>query len=158
MYTFRNGPEGRVSSARQPPLAFAQSLSSLALDQSGNLVGASGISGAGGYTIGAVQDFKLPLFDGGPIKMTFTQSSISLGQSVTLTWSVSNAFSLGAQQCYAHNIAGSGGGTWTGLQAGTLDSTGFHGSASIQPTARGTYNYALTCGGTESGFATLTVQ
>jgi hypothetical protein len=159
MYTFRNGAEGRVSSGRQPPLAFAQSLSSLALDQSGNLLGASGISGAGNYTIAAAEDFKLPLFDGGPIKMSFNQPSISLGQTATLTWSVSNAFSLDAQQCYAHNIAAnSGGGTWTGLQAGVADSTGFHGSAAVQPTASGTYTYALTCGGTESGLATLTVQ
>jgi hypothetical protein len=158
MYTFRNAAEGRLSpylGGYGPP----QWEMHLALDQSGDIVGASGISGAGIYTISAAQDYRLPLFDGGPITMSFNQSTISLGSSVTLTWSVSNAFSLGAQQCYAHNIAaGSGGGTWTGLQAGVLDSTGFHGSASIQPTASGTYTYALTCGGTESGFATLTVH
>ena len=89
--------------------------SNLTLDQSGNIMGSSGISGPGIYTISAVQDFKLPLFLNGPITMSFNQSAISLGQSVTLTWSVSNAFSLSAQQCYAHNIAtNGGGGTWDG--------------------------------------------
>ena len=44
-----------------------------------------------------------------------------------------------------------------GLQTGTLVSNVYSGSATLTPTLSGTYTYALTCGGQESGFATLTV-
>jgi len=80
---------------------------------------------------------------------------------VTLDWSVANTYSGTLQQCYAFiQSTANGGGTWTGLQTGTFDSTKtppYSGSATITPTLEGTYTYALTCGGMESGFATLTV-
>ena len=44
-----------------------------------------------------------------------------------------------------------------GQQTGTLSGATYSGSAMITPTALGTYTYALTCAGTESGFATLNV-
>jgi hypothetical protein len=94
-----------------------------------------------------------------PIQLSFSSSSILANSSVTLNWNVLNAFSLTAQQCYAfvqNNAAGAG--TWTGKQTGTAGSAGYSGSATITPTAPGVYTYALTCGGVESGFATLTVQ
>ena len=95
-----------------------------------------------------------------PVELTLSQSSVTLGTQVTLSWKALNAFSTTMQNCYAF-VQGSetGAGTWTGLQVGTYSSSTklYSGSAKITPTAVGTYTYALTCGGVESGFATLTV-
>ncbi len=94
-----------------------------------------------------------------PVQLSFQQSQITQGGSTTLDWTVPNAYSLTAQQCYAfvqNNKPGAG--TWTGLQAGTLSGSNFGGSIGIQPTAAGTFTYALTCGGNVSGFATLQVN
>ena len=95
-----------------------------------------------------------------PIQLTFSDNPSTTGSPVTLNWKVLNAFSDTMQQCYAF-VQGSqaGAGTWTGKQSGTYNSSTkqYSGSATITPTAAGTYTYALTCGGVESGFATLTV-
>ena len=95
-----------------------------------------------------------------PVQLSFTPSTVSANTPVSLNWQVLNAFSQTLQNCYAF-VQGSpaGAGTWTGLQAGTYSAGTKHftGSASITPTAAGTHTYALTCGGQESGFATLTV-
>jgi uncharacterized repeat protein (TIGR03803 family) len=95
-----------------------------------------------------------------PVQIALSANSVTSGTPVTLNWQVSNAFSLTLQNCSAF-VQGSpaGAGTWTGLQAGTYSGTTklFTGSAVITPTANGTYTYVLSCGGQESGFATLTV-
>jgi hypothetical protein len=92
------------------------------------------------------------------VQLSFTDTVVSVGESTTLNWAVSNAFSQTMQQCYAlvQNNA-TGGGTWTGLQTGTVSDGAYIGSASITPTAAGFYTYALTCGGFESGFASISV-
>jgi uncharacterized repeat protein (TIGR03803 family) len=93
-----------------------------------------------------------------PVQMSLSQSAIDLGSSVTLKWAVSNAFSLTTQQCNAFVQGGvSGAGVWTGIQSGTLSGGLYSGEATLTPAAGGTYTYALTCGGIESGFVTLTV-
>jgi uncharacterized repeat protein (TIGR03803 family) len=96
-----------------------------------------------------------------PVQLTLSKSSVEAGTPVTLSWKVLNAFSLTAQQCsaFVQNSA-AGAGSWTGQQAGTYSSSTklFTGSASITPASAGTYTYSLTCGGVESGFATLTVS
>jgi uncharacterized repeat protein (TIGR03803 family) len=95
-----------------------------------------------------------------PVQLTLSKTSVEAGTAVTLNWKVLNAFSLTMQQCNAFiQGASTGAGTWTGKQTGTYNSSTklFTGSASITPTAAGSYTYALTCGGQESGFATLTV-
>ena len=93
-----------------------------------------------------------------PIQMSLSESAISLGTSVTLKWAVSNAFSLTMQQCDAFVQGGaSGEGGWTGIQSGALIGGLYSGEATLTPAAEGTYTYALTCGGVESGFVTLTV-
>jgi hypothetical protein len=47
---------------------------------------------------------------------------------------------------------------WTGVQTGAASASGFGGSITITtPAIAGSYTYALTCGGVESGFATLAV-
>jgi uncharacterized repeat protein (TIGR03803 family) len=93
-----------------------------------------------------------------PVKLTLSASSVAYGLPVTLTWSVANGFSGTLQQCYATVQGGfSGAGNWSGLQAGAVNGSAYAGSAVITPTRIGTYTYALTCGGVESGFATLRV-
>ncbi len=95
-----------------------------------------------------------------PVQLTFTPATVAANATATLNWKVLNAFSKTLQTCYAY-LPGThtGAGTWTGLQAGTYSAGTklLTGSASVTPTAAGTYTYALTCGGQESGFATLVV-
>jgi hypothetical protein len=88
------------------------------------------------------------------VQVSLSQSKIAVADSVVLTWLVLNAFSDTMQQCYAivqNNPEGAG--RWSGLQAGQLVGGVYSGSATITPTAAGTYSYALTCGGIESGFS-----
>jgi uncharacterized repeat protein (TIGR03803 family) len=95
-----------------------------------------------------------------PVQLSFSEPSVPPNKTVTLTWKVLNAFSNTMQLCSAAlQNSPSGAGTWTGRQTGTYSSTTklYTGSAAITPTAAGTYTYALTCGGQESGFATLDV-
>jgi hypothetical protein len=102
--------------------------------------------------------FTVPYALAPPISLSVSPANPITGSSFTLSWTVFNAFSLSAQQCYAFlpkNTAGAG--TWAGLQSGVVANGDFSGSATITPTKPGTYIYALTCGGTESGFATVTV-
>jgi len=92
------------------------------------------------------------------VQLTLSSQTATVGTPVTLGWQVENAFSRTAQRCVASmQNATSTGGKWTGLQTGTLTGTAYGGSNVLTPTAAGTYIYALTCGGTISGFATLTV-
>jgi len=93
-----------------------------------------------------------------PVTLSFASSSTDPGTPVILTWKVSNAFSTTLQQCYAFVQGGSSdAGLWTRQQTGTLMNGVYGGSISITPTQAGSYTYALTCGGVETGFATLTV-
>jgi len=93
-----------------------------------------------------------------PVQLTLSQSSISLGDPVTLTWKALNAFSTTMQQCYAFlPVNSAGAGTWSGIQTGSIKGGVYQGSATIQPTVAGVYTYALTCGGVESGSAILRV-
>jgi uncharacterized repeat protein (TIGR03803 family) len=78
-----------------------------------------------------------------PIAISVSPAQINKGDSATLTWSVVNATSATFQRCFAS-------GAWTGIQASS-------GSLTVKPSRDGTYNYALTCGGTESSIARLLV-
>lgn len=96
-----------------------------------------------------------------PVALTLSHQNIQPNEAVTLNWSVANAYSKTMQQCYAF-VQGNyeGAGIWTGKQVGKFEAGKkpvYQGSASITPIADGTYTYALTCGGIESGFATLKV-
>jgi hypothetical protein len=94
----------------------------------------------------------------GPVTLSFPASSIMVNTATQLSWSVSNAFSVTMQQCYASVQQGAqGAGTWTGQQSGTITGGKYSGSATITPTAAGKYTYALTCGGVETGSTTLMV-
>jgi uncharacterized repeat protein (TIGR03803 family) len=93
-----------------------------------------------------------------PVQLTFSSSSVAANSPVTLSWSVPYAYSKTAQLCGAFiQNSPTGAGSWTGQQTGSYANHAYSGSSVITPTAEGTYTYALTCGGKESGFAILTV-
>lgn len=114
--------------------------------------------GAGVNADGAILKLALSPALQAPVQLSFGNNQVDVGQSTTLSWKVLNAGSATMRQCYAFVQGGAtGAGTWTGLQTGTATGGVYSGSASITPSAAGTYTYALTCGGVESGSATLTV-
>ena len=126
----------------------------------GNFYGVSLYSVSAGPTIHPGEIFQLsgPPGAKGPVQLGFSANPVNVGSQTTLTWTVSNALSLTAQQCYAFTQNGApGASSWTGLQQVTTTSQGRGGSLSITPTAAGTYTYAVTCGGNESATATLTI-
>jgi uncharacterized repeat protein (TIGR03803 family) len=157
LYSFQFGSDGTITLPGGPGLGNFSPWNTineagLGLDSSGNLFGASESSSADVF-------YSLPAFPQGPVQLNFSAPTVSAGQPVKLYWAVGNAFSLTMQQCYAFVQGGSpGAGAWTGQQTGVLDSTGYHGSTTVTPTLPGTYTYALTCGGRESGFGTLVVH
>jgi hypothetical protein len=86
-------------------------------------------------------------------------AGISVGHSATLSWVVPGAFSLSSQQCYPFApVNQPGAGIVKLLQTGVLVNGAYTNSTAITPTATGTYTYAVTCGGQETGFATLVVS
>lgn len=123
-----------------------------------------GVTAVGGTTQDGLEDgvvYKLTFTESlsPPVVLTLTAASISLGQSSKLNWQVLNAYSKTGQQCYAFvQNSEAGAGSWTGKKSGTFSDNIYSGSSTITPTVAGTYTYALTCGGIESGFATLTVS
>ena len=124
----------------------------------GNFYGTTSSGGNESGKLGTVFGITVSPALAPPVQLSLSSNSIAVGSSATLNWNVTNAFSTTLQQCYAfvqNNATGAG--TWTGLQTGTSGSDGYSGSATITPTAEGIYTYTLTCGGQESGFATLTV-
>ena len=96
-----------------------------------------------------------------PVQLTLNPTTVAPNSATTLSWKTLNAFSDTMQQCYAFEQGSpTGAGTWTGKQTGSYSSSTklLTGSATITPTVAGTYTYALTCGGRETGSATVTVN
>ena len=124
----------------------------------GNFYGTT--SGGGASQDGTVFKLALQPVLAAPVQLTPSAVSVPLGSPVTLTWQVLNAFSKTLQHCYASVIpSGAAAGAWAGLQNGTYSTTTqiYSGSATVTPTQPGTYLYGLTCGGMESGTATVAV-
>ena len=98
-----------------------------------------------------------------PVQLSFSNTTTSANQPLVLTWKVLNAFSATMQQCHASvlpqgaSTSAAGAGAWSGPQTGKLTGGVYTGSAPITPTASGTYQYILSCGGVETGTVTLTV-
>lgn len=80
-----------------------------------------------------------------PVSVTAVNYNVLAGQSVALDWTVSNAISTTMQQCSSW-LNGAPYGKVTPL--GTLTFT---------PASTGTWIAAITCGGIETGYATITV-
>jgi len=119
----------------------------------GNLFGTAAKGGASDEGVFYELTFSSAL--PAPVQLSFSSSSISLGNSSTLTWKVPYVFSKTEQFCFAN--APSGAGSWSGVQSGSLSGNNFTGSVTITPTATGSYAYTLTCGGHKYGSASLTV-
>ena len=117
----------------------------------GNFYGSTTNGGSSGY--GAlyklVPNVKLP----GPVSLT-APSTVAANSAFTLGYSVANAYSDTVKRCFATNTGGDTT-VWTGLKTGSPTATNVTLTA---PSVAGTYQYTLTCGGTESGFATVHVQ
>ena len=117
-------------------------------------------SGGGTSLDGTVFRLTLSPAPVAPVQLTSSGASIPLGSQLTLSWQVLNAFSKTFRNCYASVTPSvDAAGAWTGQQGGTYDATTqiYSGSAAFTPTLPGTYIYGLTCGGVESGTATVTV-
>jgi uncharacterized repeat protein (TIGR03803 family) len=121
----------------------------------GNFVGAT-VSGGG---VGGGEFFELApaTAPAAPVQLSLSAGTVTHSSPVTVSWQVLNAFSTTMQVCNAFATTG---GTTTplGNQPGTLSSGIYAGSFSYTPAAAGSYSLALNCGGTETGFATLTAQ
>jgi hypothetical protein len=88
------------------------------------------------------------------VQIALSSSTVQPGKPVTVSLKVLNAFSLTMQQCYAFQN-----GTPLGKVPGTYSASTklYTFATTFTPTQAGTYNYAVTCGGVESGTATLQV-
>jgi uncharacterized repeat protein (TIGR03803 family) len=154
IYTFCMNQPGTCTDGKEPSGAMLQA-------NDGDFYGTTQAGGANpGYPQGTIYKLAVSPALQAPVQLTLSKSATTVGNAVTLSWSVHNAFSDTMQRCAAFvqgGTAGSGG--WSGVQAGTFNASTkvYSGSASISPTQPGTFTYALTCGGIESGFATLTV-
>jgi uncharacterized repeat protein (TIGR03803 family) len=118
----------------------------------GNFWGTALNGGANGG--GGVYKFSPSVVLSAPVEISLGSASVMPGKPVTATLKVLNAFSLTMQQCYAFQN-----GAPLGKVPGTYNSPTklYTFSGSITPAQKGIYSYAVTCGGIESGFATLTV-
>ncbi len=124
-----------------------------AQDAAGNLYGTTATGGSN--DLGAFYKLTFSPALPAPVKLSFSPATVALGDKTTLTWVVPYVFSKTEQLCAAYSESGAG--SWAGVQSGTLSGNNYGGSASITPTATGTFTYTLTCGGHKTGTATLTV-
>ena len=133
----------------------ANPYSGLVQGADGNFYGGTFSGGAGG--VGTT--FKItpsPAFNA-PVQLSASSTSLTPGQSFTMSYSVFNAYA-GAlpgtmNQCFATNNGGDTTG-WTGV----LDATPATATKSLDaPSTPGTYTYTLTCGGVASNAIALTV-
>lgn len=158
LHTFTGGyPDDDTTTVQQNPQVDGAGPRALVQTSDGSFWGIQ----EGGEDFPVV--FKIALTEPlpAPIQLTFDPSTVSPGDPTSLNWSVVNAFSQTAQVCSASivgNPAGADAADWTGVQPGSLSGLFYEGGATITPTAQGNFTYALTCGGQESGFATLAVN
>jgi uncharacterized repeat protein (TIGR03803 family) len=145
LYSFQGTPDGQ-----EPTAGIIQG-------SDGSFYGTTYYGGTSADDAGTVFKVSLTPSLPAPVQLSLSASSITIGQSVTLKWSVLNAFSTTMQQCYGFVTNSAGATTALGRTTGTLTDGVYSGSVSLTPTTAGAYAYALTCGGIESGFANLTV-
>jgi len=144
MDTFGNA--NRIYSFESPYDDFAISPYGGVMEgQDGNLYGATFSSG---FASGILYELNAGLPPA--ISLSASTSSAYVGVSISLAWSVSNAFSNNAAVCVARSSDGTFGGN------GSAGLRTIAGSESVVPLASGKVTYSFTCGGVES--ATTAVQ
>jgi uncharacterized repeat protein (TIGR03803 family) len=121
------------------------------------LQAADGSLWGGGYrgtasTFGGIYKLTPPTALPAVITLTANAPSIKLGESITLTHAVNNAFSTTATLCDAFTfINGTSGDIFTGAKSTS-------GSTTVTPTKTGVYQFAYTCGGRETATVTVNVD
>jgi len=123
----------------------------------GFLEGGDGGS-SGEYCNTCAEIFQVDFGLSPPVQVSLSSNQVTPGKPLTASLRVLNAPSLTMQQCYAYQTS-KGIVTPLGKVPGTYNSSTklYTFSTSFTPATAGIYNYAVTCGGVESGFATLTV-
>ena len=124
---------------------------SLVQGADGNFYGTTWQGGAG--NLGTIYKLTSSPTLSAPVALT-VPASVAPGSTFTMGYSVANASSATLQQCFATNNANDNTG-WTGIKTGSPTNTNVSLNA---PASAGTYTYTLTCGGMESGLATLNVH
>ena len=126
---------------------------SLVQGADGSFYGTTAGGGSGAYSPGTL--FKLTTSPAlaGPVTLS-VPAAVTHASGFTLTYSVVNASSATLQHCFATNSAGDVQG-WTGIKTASTSPTN---ATLTAPSNAGSYTYTLTCGGVESGFATLNVN
>ena len=160
VWDFEGGEATSTILADNPKVFGAAPKAPVAQGTGGTFYGTT--DGGGGLASPTVYDLSMKTPIPSPIQLTFNPSSVTTGNETTLTWKVLNAFSKTAQFCSGHVLPNpefaDSKGVWNNeVQAGKLVNGVYTGSTTIAPIAAGAYTFALTCGGQESGFATLLV-
>lgn len=108
------------------------------------------------YNVMFTVSLKTPLHP--PIQITFSPQDPEPNNPLTVTWSVSNAFSTTMQQCHGSVSGGpSNAVVRLGPLTGALKGKIYQGTYTFTPVAAGSYTFTLNCGGIETGSATVTV-
>lgn len=123
----------------------------------GNLYGAQQYGGNGpptnvGYGPGTVYELQPATALAAPVALS-VPASVTARSSFPVSYAVLNGYSLTYRRCFATNTAGDTT-DWVGVKNALPTVTT---ATLLAPANPGTYRYTLTCGGVESGFATLNV-
>jgi hypothetical protein len=169
-YKFSQGGLGSLIAGSGQFIYGAEGMGVFALETSGQFYSTNPAGAPGAFTLASDgnaygnndgQIFRLKITPPlpAPVQVTVSPSSVAKGKPVTGTLKVNNAFSLTMQQCYSFVTSG-GETTPLGLVPGKYNPSSklYTFSTTFTPTQAGTYTYAVTCGGIESGSATLTVE
>ena len=150
LYSFQDSTDGSIPIS---PLALANKGGLYGTSWNGGDKTCTGYEGKSGCGTVFRYDAATPF--AAPVQLTFSSSQVQRGKPVAASLKVLNAFSLTMQQCYAFQN-----GSPLGKISGSYNSSTqlYTFSTSFIPSSTGTYNYAVTCGGVESGYATLTVN
>ena len=109
---------------------------------------------AGDFGYGNIFQLATPTTLAAPIVLS-VPASVTHGTTFTLGYKASNATSATLKSCQYFATDASG----TQVATGALTATPTTQTTTLTaPATAGTYTYALTCGGIETGFATLTVN
>ena len=123
---------------------------------SGNLYGTFFNPSAPTYNVMFAASLNKPLAP--PIQIAFSPQSPEPNNPLTVTWSVSNAFSATMQQCHGSVSGGpSNAVVRLGPLTGALSGVVYSGTYMFTPTVAGSYTFTLNCGGVETDSGTVTV-